>query len=471
MKEMRRNMTIVLLLFLSAFIFMVGFLSYSVYFYGGRWFASPYNTRIRTEQKRITLGNVMDRNGVVLATTNSKGKRVYPESGSLRRSVAHVVGDDQAVVSTGVQTFHAGDLLGFNMNLIDRVAQVFQSANPRGNDIALTIDAKLQQYASERFPEDKNGAVVVLDYKTGEVLAMVSKPEFDLYDVDRSKTNAGIGNTMLNRATQGQYAPGSIFKIITTYAALSKIPQMSERTNECEGEIFIGERALREGDGKAHGEMNLKKSFEVSCNVVYGKLGIELGTNTMRSAARKFAFDDDFVFRDVIVNPSHFPTGSIEDAELGWTSVGQGKTTVTPMHMALIAAAIGNDGEMMEPHVVKQVQSPVSQRVLRWSRPNPYKRCASVEMAETLTDYMAGVVKSGTGTRAAIKGHKVVGKTGTAQVSDTGNVKSHSWFIGFIDEAEHPLAICTMVENGGSGGTVAAPLASKVLQKAISLGY
>ena len=178
MREIKKNVRAVLCVVLALFAALGGYFFYAVYNYGSRWFTTPYNTRLRAAQKNVIAGDLLDRNGTVLVTSDAEGERVYPTSSDTRKAVSHVIGDTNAQVPTGAETFLAADLLGFNANIFDRAAQIFQQKR-KGSDVTLTIDADLQTYIASVFPDENDGAVAVLNYQTGEVLALYSSPEYD----------------------------------------------------------------------------------------------------------------------------------------------------------------------------------------------------------------------------------------------------------------------------------------------------
>ena len=457
MKRLYGNIRGVLALLLAMFLLLAGYFTYSVYAYGSRWFNSAYNPRIHQAKREISAGDLLDRNGVTLATTNAAGDRVYQSDASLRKAVAHVVGDDTGMLESGAETFHAGELLGFQQGLLQRIQQTFGEGARRGSDVTLTIDASLQAYIHSIFPSGKDGAVALINYKTGEIYALYSTPVFDVNRIGEVTT----GSALVNRATQGQYAPGSIFKIITLTAALRGLSGAEERTFSCEGTQVMGEFTMTDTGGEGHGALDLHGAFNQSCNLAFGELGVDVGASALRRAAEGFGFNDNFLFKDLMLYGSRFPTEAMTTGKLSWTAVGQGDLTVSPLHMAMIAGAIGNGGVMMEP---KLVQSSEGGRTLS---PTIYRQCVPVETASKLRGYMRDCVTDGTAYRGAFTGGTVCGKTGTAQVASSGQgVEPHSWFIGFNDDPAKPLAIAVVIEKGGSGSQHAAPLAGNVMGRA-----
>lgn len=468
MKELRRNMRIIGSLLLCGTLVLVIYLGYTVMLNGNRWANSSSNTRLAAARKSVIAGDILDRNGLTLATTDEDGNRVYNSSSSIRRAVSQTVGDTLGMSGTGVETFYASTLLGLSSNIFDRLTQWISGAQQRGSDIHLSIDAELCKYIMEAFPEGKSGAVALINYKTGDIYAQVSLPTYDPKRVAR-RSDEDADAPYLNRATQGLYPPGSTFKIVTLAAALESLSGVDGREFYCSGEMPVGEGKVTDNEGNGHGDLTLKSAFTRSCNLTFGTLALELGNGRLKSKAEAMGFNVNFLFRDVVLYESSFPDTQSE-FELAWSGVGQGRVLATPLHMAMIAGAIANDGVMMEPRLVSSIvgDSGIPQVLAGASA---YRRIVSSGTAAVMREYMEGVVQSGTGKRAQVDGYTIAGKTGTAEVSSSGAAKPHAWFVGYCADAAHPLALAIVVENGGHGGDVAAPLAAKVLGRAIKLGY
>ncbi len=465
MKQIRKNVRAVLALMLSLFACLSGYFFYAVYDNGSRWFTTPYNTRLRAAKGRVTPGDILDRNGVVLATTDESGARVYPVEERMRRAVSHVVGDVDGDVPTGAETFLAADLLGFRAGIAERAARLF-SGEVRGADVRLTVDAALQTEIARLFPEAHDGAVALIDYRTGEVLALYSKPE---YDAARPEGFDGSREGVrLNRATQGRYAPGSVFKIVTLVCALENLPDVESRVFDCAGSLKVDDEvSLTDSGGAGHGRVTLKEAFAKSCNIAFGSLALELGPDKLRQTAERMGFNGNFLFEDLIVYESRFPKDLQEEGELAWTGVDQGRLTAVPMHLAMIAGAAANGGKMMQPQMVLSVRDSLG-GVRDRSAPKVAQECMSEEVAGILNAYMIAAVEEGTASKAAVAGETIAGKTGTAQVNSSGGRYSpHAWYVGYCASQEHPLAIAVVVENGGSGGEVAASLAGEIMRCAI----
>ena len=452
---------------LTLFLLTAAYFCYSVYFYGGRWVANPYNPRISSQKQNVIMGSVTDRDGTVLAYTDETGSRRYNSNEQTRLAVSQVVGDSGGNVSTGVDTFHAQYLLGFKASILERLADAFTDTPQRGDDVQLTISERLSRYISEQFPAGKRGAVVVLDYSTHEILAMVSMPQFDPEDLSSALEDEAAG-ALINRAIQGLYPPGSTFKIVTMASALSNLPDLDDFAFDCTGYYPVGNYSVTEAS--AHGVQTLSDAFIHSCNTAFAALSQDLGYALLGETAEQMGFNENFLFSDLIMYNSSYPIDDLSAEDLAWSSIGQGRVLATPLHMALIAAAVANGGVMNEPRLLGRIttaqggERALTDHMEGW-------RVMEESVAARLEKEMIRTVQSGTGTRAALdNGYVVAGKTGSAEASDDKSIESHAWFVGYVTNENAPYAVCVLVENGGSGGAVAAPLARRVLQKAINLG-
>lgn len=469
MNKQRRNIRVTITLFIVMFSLLTVYLGYSVLMYGDRWFANSYNPMIVSEQSNVVIGDLLDRNKTVLATNDSDGNRAYASDKDTRISTSLVVGESSGITTAGAEAFFANYLLGFNDNVVERLYQEITGVQREGSDVVLTIDAELTKYAYNALG-DYRGAVVVMDYETGEILVSASKPGFDQNNIEQYLgVENDVESPLVNRVTMGRYIPGSVFKIVTTLALLESDPDATSLTFDCEGEYEIGNDVITDYGGARHGEITLAEAFEKSCNNTYAKIGTELGAGKLNATAEEFGFNKNFLFDDMVLYSSSYEIPD-EAGDLAWSAVGQHKDLVTPLHMCMIVNAIANDGVMMEPKLVKNLVN-VRGYDYQEMTPNEYSTPLSEKNASIITDMMLSVVESGTGTKASVSGWDIAGKTGTAEVSQDGSTKPNAWFVGFCNEDDHPLSIVVVMEDAGSGGTYAAPVAQKVLTKAKELGY
>lgn len=461
MKELHHNLKRVLICFATAFVLLASYLVYDITVFGNRWVNSPYNPRLNQQRAKVTPGDILDREGRLMATTDGEGNRVYMDSRDKRVALCHVVGDRLGYCSTGAETFHASTLLGYNSNLVGQIKDALENKSRKGNDLTMTVDANLQYTASQAMGGNK-GAVVVLNYKTGEILTMLSTPGFDPADLDGIKQAAeGDDARLLNRATQGRYPPGSTFKVVVAIAALENGLVDDNWSYNCTGELDLPGAPL--GCTGVHGEVNLQEAFAHSCNTAFATLGAQVGAKKLVQTAERLGFNKEFLFQDLTLYSSKLELSALEGPDaLARASIGQHEDLMTPMHLAMIGAAVANGGVMPDLKLVNRGGSILPTL-------SAGGRVMSASTAEQMRVLMRSVVTEGTGTAAAVSGVKVCGKTGSAQVG--GGAAAHAWFVGFIEEDEHPLAIAVLVENGDSGGRVAAPVAAAVLRDALDRGY
>jgi|AGTN01.1.fsa_nt_gi Cell division protein FtsI/penicillin-binding protein 2 len=456
MKNMLRN-NIRILLFVFTFMFagLITYLAYAETTYGEHWFASPYNPRIQNLK-----ADILDRTGLNLVHTED-GETAYVDDKGMRRAIAHVVGDEYGY-SYGAQTMYSTYLYGFDKDTIGKIQDLISGGDTTGSDVTLTIDAALCKTALSAMGDNK-GAVVVMNYKTGEILASVSSPTFDPSDMEEFMEGGGESE-LVNRAFSGLYPPGSIFKLVTASALIEN--GLDGFETECDGSTVIsGNKIVCTGE---HGSVGLEKAVAKSCNVYFAEAAQELGANSLTSMAGRFLFNDDMRFGDLVMAESVYdkPAGSVDTA---WSSIGQYHDLITPLHACMLAGCIANDGVMMEPKLLLSVSGGASAGYTLSSR--VAARPIESATAEALTGMMIACVESGTGKKAALSGYTVAGKTGTAEIAGEAGNASHAWFVGFIDDEDHPLCIAVLLERAGSGGSHAAPVAHDVLERALKLGY
>ncbi|MFD1505908.1 penicillin-binding protein [Georgenia yuyongxinii] len=365
--------------------------------------------------------------------------------------------------------------------LLQRIQTLVTGNQPQGGAVELTLDPAAQQAAAAGLG-DQRGAVVALDPRTGAILAMVSSPSFDpnaLATHSRQDAQAALdayqadpADPMTNRALAGdQYAPGSSFKLLTAAAALesgeytadSLVPAPTEMQLPQSTQILNNPGNLPCGDGS--GEVTFTQALRQSCNTPFATLAMELGDDALREQVAAFGFGEELAV-PLGVTPSRFPATESQ-AELAMASIGQASVRVTPMQMAMVAAAIANEGVQMRPFMVAR-ELTADLEVVSTTEPEELREPISVGTAEQLTQMMREVVATGTGRNAQIPGATVAGKTGTAEIGQ--GIAPHAWFVGFAGTGDEPeVAVAVVVENGGregegaSGATTAAPIARDVM--------
>jgi peptidoglycan glycosyltransferase len=412
--------------------------------------------------------------------TNDRLKylRTYPGG----PEYAHVTGYYSFVLGAKDVELSENELLaGLDDRLFGsaRLSDLVTGRKRQGGAVVLTIDPAAQD-AAWRGLQGKTGAAVALDPRTGKILAMASTPSYDpglltSHDGARIQRNwkrllADPRQPLLDRAIAQTYPPGSLFKVVTSAAALSngyrpdsvipapltyKLPLSTHRL-----ENFGGESCA------ARGRTTLTKALEISCNTAFAGLGVKLGAGALAQTARDFGIGRDDVKVPMPVAPSVFPS-DLNAPQTALAAIGQFDVRLTPLQAAMIAAAVANHGVLMQPYLVDHTLAP-DLSVLDRPTPQPLAEPVSAEVATELTEMMRQVVEHGTGTAAQIPGVPVAGKTGTAQHA-TGQ-PPHAWFIAFAPADAPRVAVAVLVEDGGglgsdaTGGRVAAPIAKSIIE-------
>lgn len=467
MKQLRSRFRVMTLLVVGL-LFVAGLYGvYSVTIYGSRWFSNSKNTRYQAARRTVIAGDIIDRNGVVLATTDADGERVYQSAIKARKATVHLIGDRDGNVANGVDSFQANYLLGFETSLSERVAALLKGETRRGDDVTLTADSKLcakivSAFDTNAQTKGKSGGAVVMNYRTGEILALVSLPVFDPQNITQADQE-NPQHPFWNRALQSTLAPGSTFKIITAASALENLEGITSHLFLCTGATQVMDQTIRDYNLAQHGSLTLEKAFTVSCNNAFAQCALILTDANLRRTAEDFGFNDNFLFRDIVVENSVYPTTNRNAVEIAWSGVGQSQIGATPLHMCMVGAAIANDGVMMEPRLIARVKSPSGTVRVRYV-PKEYRRAVPTGIADVLQSYMQNVVASGTGSAARVTGLTIAGKTGSAEASVNGEDVTNAWFVGYIADDALPYACCVLVESGGSGGGVAAPIAATIFK-------
>lgn len=422
---------------------------------------SSYNVRLDSMADRVVRGKILDKDGNVLAET------IVAEDGSETRNYpygsiyAHVVGYD-AMGKSGLESTENFHLLTSNAFFLEKLSKEFQEEKNVGDNIVTTLDTNLQKAAYKALG-NYDGAVIVMEASTGKVLAMVSKPSYNPNTIvaDWEDLTENEDAILLNRATQGAYAPGSVFKIVTTLEYMRENKNYAQYVYDCEGEITQGDTTIHCAGNRVHGEEDMASSLANSCNASYSNMGLHLDLASYKETAEDLLFNSKLPNLLPYTESKFKLTKKSSDAEVMMTSIGQGKTQVSPYHMALISAAIANGGTLMQPYLVDHIEN-YTGTVISKNLPEKYKKLMTSEEASQLKAYMTEVVESGTGRALSGESYTVAGKTGTAEYS-SDKEKSHSWFTGFTNVDNPELVISVVVESADNSGMSAVTVAKKVL--------
>lgn len=425
---------------------------------GADWAAYPANRHIYNNSAVLSAGGtITDRSGKILAQTVD-GERVYNSSADVRRATLHMVGDPEGFIKTGLQSSYWKQLVGYNL-----VNGVFQPSG-RGNDIRTTIDATLSVTALEALGSYK-GTVGVYNYKTGEVLCMVSAPTYDVNnkpDIEGDDSGRYTG-VYLNRFLSSSYTPGSTFKLVTAAAALETQEDILERSYTCKRGVEIGGEWISCLGN--HGSIQLEDALAQSCNAYFAQLAVSLGADMLEKYAEKMGFNRSFSLDGIEAKKSTLDFTDIRQVDLGWAGMGQYTNLANPLQYLTMLGAIANGGVPVTPYFIESITTPAGlPQHFRLSKTG--SRMLSRETADTLADMMRYTVQENYGDNR-FPGLHVCAKSGTAEVG-TG-IKPHSWFVGFVQDEELPLAFVVVAENGGTGAGVSGRIANTVLQQAKKL--
>ena len=450
-------------LFAGLFLLLAGYL---VWFQIARYKAvtsNVYNTKQDASSDRIIRGDIIAENQDPLAVTSvdftGNESRYYPYG----RIFSHVIGYATNGKS-GLEAKANAQLMSSHSSLMNQLKYARSSEKAKGDTVVVTLDPKMQQAAYYALG-DYRGAVVVMEPDSGKILAMVSKPDFDPNTVSadwESLIEDNGRSARLNRAVQGLYPPGSIFKILTALAYLRENGgQYEDMTYECTGYLTRSDVTIHCYNGYVHGTETLKTAFANSCNTAFASIGLELDNNRFRNLAESFLFNHKLPV-DIPHSQSEFTLKrDSSDGEEMTTAIGQGDTLVTPLHMAMITSAVANAGTMMRPYYVQKVVS-ADGNVVSETRPEIYDELMTTEEARIIGSFMQETVLSGTGTALGYNGYTVAGKTGSAEYETDYGTGTHSWFVGYSNVDDPDIVLAVIAEDGGTGSETAVPIAKSI---------
>lgn len=464
----------ILHIFIVINILFLGLVVYMSYFelYGkDDIMANNYNRRLKAHEEGIIRGQILDRNGEPLATTNfenGQSIRQYP----YKKLYAHVIGySNDRFGKTLLEAQYNDTLLGNNaLGLVGNTVSLIKGEEKTGNNLVLTIDHALQARARELLG-DKRGAVVAIDPNTGEILAMVSTPDYNpnqaALEESWEELSTNENSPLLPRAVMGLYPPGSTFKVVTAVAAIEE--DLSNFIVTDNGSTVIDGKTFSNAGSKAYGDIGLTEALTVSSNVYFSELSKELDSERFIETSKLSGMNQTFDF-DIPMSKSKTSEDITSKTEYAATTIGQGKLLVTPLQMAMICSGIANEGIIMKPYLVKSVTDK-NGLILTSTMTHELYEWTDQTTANSVKEMMVEVVKSGTGRKAALNDIVVAGKTGTAQneKSIQGNGLNHAWFIGFAPADDPEIAIAVILENQeAEGGQVAAPIARKLINQWIN---
>ena len=465
-RKLNKDILMVTYIFMGLFLILVIYFFYLVGFSSKKMINNSYNKLQNLLSESVIRGNIYSSDGELLAAT------AYDEDGAEYRhypfndQYCHVVGSiDQGLY--GLESAYNFELLSSSSNMFKKMINDFKNQKDDGDSIVSTLNHKIQKAAYQAL-KGYDGAVIVMDSHTGAVLSMVSNPGYNPNTIKENwdKINEGNSSVLLNRATQGLYTPGSIFKLITLYEYLKEGGDEEAYSYLCEGNISADEETIHCNDNTAHGTVNLMDSFAYSCNCSFVNIGRQLSIENLSSACNDLLFNKTLPVT-IAYNKSSFQLQQNDsDFVKALTFFGQGETLISPIHAAILVNAVANKGTAMEPYFVESIKGASGKTVKTFSAKS-YKTLFDEEMADKLKQYMRSVVEYGTAKRLnSFDNLTVYGKTGSAEIDSARNI--NSWFIGFAEEkeSEKSYTIVVVAENVAAG-TSPAPsvtIANQILK-------
>lgn len=383
-----------------------------------------------------STGELTDRNGQLLAAFSAT-ENLFSEDAEARIANYHVTGDYWGRTGTGVLSSFWNDMQGFDL--------LTGTTKAESSSWQLNIDSELSKVAY-RALDGRNGAVLLMDYTTGELLCMVSSPAVDPADADAEPPEGAY----INRCLSAAFVPGSVFKLVTAAAAIENIPDIYQRSFYCEGTYTIA--GVDINCSGTHYTQTFEQALANSCNCAFAQIAVMIGQDTLLEYVKDFGFLSEHSLDGIPTAAGTFPTEFVGDPELAWAGIGQSTDTVCPYTMLRYVSAIANNGVLCEPKLIMDGKDAVKSRLIE------------VGTAQRLQEMMSYNVAAGYGSDR-FPGLNICAKSGTAELGDG---TSHAWFTGFLQDEAHPYAFVVMIERGGGGLTNAGAVANTLLQAAVN---
>lgn len=449
MKKLERRAIISLIL--AAFL-LLGLLFFCFRFvvYGSEWASFPANRDLFADGT-LDRGSIYDVNGNLLLENTESGA-IYNDDQDIREATLHVVGDVSGNISTGAETKFAGKLTGYNF------INGTYSKNGSGRNLYLTIDSEVCKTAYEAL-DGRSGTVGVYNYKTGEIVCLVSSPAYDPNEGIDSDAAAEEGY-YINRFFSATFVPGSTFKTVTAAAVIDNL-DYENWSYTCTGSYELGDDTIT--CPSVHGTVDFEDALCVSCNCAFANLTLALGADTMSDTVDQLGLTKSYSINGISTKAGSFSFSEDNEADLAWAGIGQSEDLVNPCSMMIYMGAVANGGRVVVPQIISSVKTsgnfPLSIYI-----PKLRSKLVSSDTAATLKAMMRNNVVNNYG-EGNLDGYNLCAKSGTAEVGDG---TSHSWFVGFLDDEDNPYAFVVLVEHGGSGATVAGSVAKTVLETVVN---
>ena len=458
-KELNREYNVTTYLFIAVFFGMILYLVYFLAIESEDFINNEYNGLQTLFEEDVEKGQIITSDGVVIAET------IMDESGEESRNYpygemfAHLTGY-ASKVRTGLEKQLNFTLLRSNTFFVEQLICDFTNVKKKGDNAITTIRYDLQEVAYNALG-NYNGAVIVMEPSTGKILAMVSKPTYNPNTIETDWEGLQEGSALYNRATQGQYTPGSVFKMMTLLAYMESNPNSyDEYSYECTGEITVNNKTIHCASNKAHGKVDLETSFSKSCNTSFANMMQGIDEEVFQKLCDSLLFNQNLPIAFESAVSSFSISDGDETALKIDTAIGQGKTWVSPLHMVMLASAVCNDGTAMRPQLLESVEN-YQGITVETTKSKTFKKLFTDSQVDMLSEFMRETVETGTASRLNKETYTAYGKTGTAQTSSDLNM-TNAWFVGYAEYEGKEIAIAVVVENSGTGSTYAVPIAEKV---------
>lgn len=457
-----RQIMSVTVFFTCLFLALAGYITHYSVTHQQELINNSYNGRQQMLLAQNRRGSILSADGEILAKTveNEDGEEVreYPYGNLFSHVVGYSVNG-----RLGVEAQANYYLINSNAPLSQKASLDVNNEKYPGDNVFTTLDVELQQVASTALGVYK-GAIIVTEPSTGKILAMVSKPDFNPEEIEAIWDELiadDDSSILLNRATQGLYPPGSTFKIVTALEYVRQNPDTFGNYNyQCNGAITRGEDRIQCYHGSVHNSVGFTRSFAKSCNTSFANIGLSLNRENFASTLDQLLFNRELSLSMPYSQSNVDVSEDTSESDMMQVSIGQGTTSITPMHLNMITCAIANNGTLMKPYVVEHVENCAGSTIKSFA-PSVYKTMLSEEEAAIMRDLMTNVVTGGTASRLDGLSYTAAGKTGSAEY---GTVKgdSHAWFTGFAPAENPEVCVTIIIEGAGAGGDYAVPIAKRI---------
>ena len=463
LENRKNNKSIIVstLIFVITFIAMAGYLIYFNLTQAESIINNSYNKRQGVLSRRTIRGSILSDDKTKLAVTNvdddGNETRYYPYSGLFSHTIGYLNNGGY-----GLESLYGYYMLHSNQNFFEQIGNDLSGNRNTGDNVVTTLNVGLQKACYDALGSNR-GAVIVMEPSTGKILAMVSKPDFEPNTLAanwRQITGEGSDSVLVNRATQGLYPPGSTFKLITM------LEYLREHKNDygqyhyiCDGTYELGNNTINCVRTTAHGDVDLFSSLAVSCNCSFINIGLSLDLDRYKKTAEKMLFNKELP-TNLEYNKSRFVlNGESSEWEIAQTSFGQGKTVITPFHLALITCTIDNNGTLMKPYLVSSVESTNGMTVKKFKE-EKYDTLITEKEASLLKKGMEQVVKDSFSWLFGGVEYTLAAKSGSAQYGTEGY--EHSLYASFSPADNPEIAVVAVVEGGPQRNTTAAEVTKQI---------